>query len=258
MTMLTTKLHVPPPPAQILVPRPRLSLALSKALLSSLTLVSAPAGYGKTTLVSSWLSENDFPSTWLSLDEGDNDPLRFLQYFLSALQQIVPTAGLDLLNMLQDVQPPPFEAFLSLLVNEIEKISVHSVFILDDFHRIDAQPVVDMLTFLLEHLPPHMHMVLLSRTDPLLPLSRFRVRNQLVDIRADQLRFSLDEIAVFLNDVMGLDLSATDIAALERRTEGWIASLQLAALPNGTSKMASSLKPSAVRLQPATRTAPFA
>jgi LuxR family maltose regulon positive regulatory protein len=181
-------------------------------------------------LVSSWLRENDVPSTWLSLDEGDNDPFRFLQSFLCAFQQIAPTVGLDLLNMLQGVQPPPFEGLMGLLINEMDKIPIHSVLILDDFHLISARPILEMLTFLLEHMPPQMHMALLSRTDPLLPLSRLRVRNQLVDIRVDQLRFNLEEIAVFLNDVMGLNLSAADIAAMEARTEGWIAGLQLAAL----------------------------
>ena len=202
-TPLTTKLHIPPP-CQLLVLRPRLTAALSKALTSSLTLVSAPAGYGKTTLVSSWLRETDVPSAWLSLDEGDNDPIRFLQYLISALQRIVPTIQPDLLGMLQGKQPDPFEALMNILINEIDRQAAPFVLVLDDFHVIQAQPVLEMLTFLLEHMPPQMHLVLLTRTDPPLPLSRLRVRNQLVDIRADQLRFTREEIAAFLNEVMGL------------------------------------------------------
>ncbi len=226
--LLTIKLYVPPlRPA--LVPRPRLTAAVSKALAHSLTLVSAPAGYGKTTMVSNWLRETGVPSAWLSLDESDNDPSRFLQYFMTALQTIIPTIRGDRPGMLQAMQPAPFDALMSSLINEITTYTAPFVLVLDDFHLIHAQPVLEMLTFLLEHMPPSMHLVLLSRTDPPLPLSRLRARNQLVDIRAGQLRFTLDEVAAFL-DEMGLKLPADDIAALEARTEGWIASLQLTAL----------------------------
>jgi LuxR family maltose regulon positive regulatory protein len=228
-TLLTTKLYVPPP-CPTLVPRPRLTATLSQALARPLTLVSAPAGYGKTTLVSSWLGETDVPAAWLSLDEGDNDPIRFLQYFLAALQQIVPTLRVDVPGMLQGMQPAPPAAPLHLLINEIAQHPAPFVLVLDDFHVIHAQPILDMLAFLLDHVPPPMHLVLLSRSDPPLPLSRLRVRSHLLDIRADQLRFTHDEIAVFLNQVMGLALSGDDVAAMEARTEGWIAGLQLAAL----------------------------
>lgn len=228
-TTLATKLHIPPP-CQLLVLRPRLTAALSKALTSSLTLVSAPAGYGKSTLVSSWLRDTDVPSAWLSLDEGDNDPIRYLQYFISALQRIVPTIQPDLLGVLQEKQPAPFEALLNILINEIDRQAAPFVLVLDDFHTIQAQPVLEMVTHLLEHMPPQMHLVLLTRTDPPLPLSRLRVRSQLAEIRADQLRFTREEIATFLNEAMGLRLSTDDIAALEMRTEGWIAGLQLAAI----------------------------
>jgi LuxR family maltose regulon positive regulatory protein len=228
-TLLTTKLYVPPP-CPTLVLRPRLTTALSKGLTRCLTLVSAPAGYGKTTLVSNWLRETDVASAWLSLDEGDNDPIRFLQYFLTALQKIVPTIRIDSLGMLQGMQPAQFDALMSLLVNEVAEGAASFLLVLDDFHAIHAQPILEMVTFLLEHMPPQMHLVLLSRSDPPLPLARLRAHNQLVDIRADQLRFTLDEIAVFLNQVMGLALSADDVAAMEARTEGWIAGLQLAAV----------------------------
>jgi LuxR family maltose regulon positive regulatory protein len=226
--LLTVKLYVPPPRPTLIL-RPRLTAAVSQALAHFLTLVSAPAGYGKTTLVSGWLRETDVPSAWLSLDESDNDPSRFLQYFMAALQTIIPTIRGDRPGMLQAMQPAPFDTLVSSLINEITAHTTPFVLVLDDFHVIHAQPVLEMLTFLLEHMPPAMHLVLLSRTDPPLPLARLRARDQLVDIRADQLRFTPDEIAVFLNE-MGLSLPADDIAALEVRTEGWIASLQLAAL----------------------------
>jgi LuxR family maltose regulon positive regulatory protein len=204
---------------------------LNDSLEKVLTLVSAPAGYGKTSLLASWLRETRIASAWLSLDKRDNDSIHFLQYFLTAIHQIVPTVGLDLLDMLQGIQPPPYEALLSLVINDIDKNSVPCVLVLDDFHVIEAQSILEMLVFLLDHMPPALHLVLLSRTDPPIPLSRLRVRNQLLNIRADQLRFTLDEIALFLNDLMRLELTAPDIAAMEARTEGWIAGLQLAALP---------------------------
>jgi LuxR family maltose regulon positive regulatory protein len=228
-TLLATKLHIPPP-CQILVDRPRLTATLSKALTNSLTLVSAPAGYGKTTLVSSWLYDNNIPSAWLSLDEGDNDPVRFLQYFIAALQKIIPAIQPDLLEVLQEKEPAPFNALLNIMINEIAGCATAFVIILDDFHAIQAQPVLEMITYLLDHVSPQMHLMLLARTDPPLPLSRLRVRNQLVDIRVDQLRFTRDEITYFLTGVMGLKLSPDDIAAMEARTEGWIAGLQLAAV----------------------------
>jgi ATP/maltotriose-dependent transcriptional regulator MalT len=227
--MLKTKLFIPPVRANCIV-RPRLAEQISRGLDRALVLISAPAGYGKTTLVSSWLREINVPSAWLSLDEGDNDPIRFLQYLIAALQRIVPTLRSDLAGLLQGMQPAPFDATTSLLINEIAENSAPFVLVLDDFHVIHSSAILEMLAFLLEHVPPQMHLVLLARTDPPLPLARLRARDQLVDIRANQLRFTLDEIAVFMNTVMGLKLSADDIAAMGARTEGWIAGLQLAAL----------------------------
>ena len=227
--ILPTKLFAPPlRPGWIL--RQRLIERLNAGNQCKLTLVSAPAGYGKTTLISSWLQETNIPSVWLSLDEGDNDPIRFFQYFITSLQKLIPDIGMDLPGMLQSVQPPSFDVLINLLINETTRQASPFFIVLDDFHVISSQPVLDMVMFLLEHMPPHMHLVLLSRADPPFPLSRLRVRNQLVDIRADQLRFTRDEIAVFLNEIMGLRLSADDLAAIEARTEGWIAGLQLAAL----------------------------
>jgi LuxR family maltose regulon positive regulatory protein len=227
--LLRTKFFVPPiRPSQIA--RPRLINLINHGLERSLVLISAPAGYGKTTLVSSWLKDIQVSSTWLSLDEDDNDPIRFLQNFLAALQKIIPTIQPDLLGVFQGMKPDPFSALLNFLINEIAACAAPFVFVIDDFHVIQAQPILDMLTALLEHVLPQMHLVLISRTDPLLPLFRLRARDQLVEIRAEQLRFTKEEITFFLNGVMGLRLSDDDIAALEIRTEGWIAGLQLASI----------------------------
>ena len=227
--LLRTKLFVPPIRANR-VSRPRLIEQINNGLDKALILISAPAGYGKTTLVSSWLHETEVPSAWLSLDEGDNDPIRFLQNFIAALQKIIPAIQPDMLSVLPGMQPAPYNAVLNILINEIAEHSASFVLVLDDFHVIHAQPILEMLAFLLEHVPPQMHLLLLSRTDPPLPLFRLRARDQLVEIRAEQLRFTKEEITVFLNEVMELRLSVDDIAAMEARTEGWIAGLQLAAL----------------------------
>jgi protein-S-isoprenylcysteine O-methyltransferase Ste14 len=173
-TLLATKLYVPPT-CPTLVVRPRLAADLAKALTRHLTLVAAPAGYGKTTLVSSWLRETDIASAWLSLDDGDNDPIRFLQYFLSALHQIIPTVQLDLLDLLRGTRPAQADALLNCLISEIAEHAASFVPVLDDFHVIHAQPILEMPAFLLDHLPPQMHLVCLSRTDPDLPLARLTV-----------------------------------------------------------------------------------
>ncbi len=227
--ILTTKLYIPLPRPNVVL-RPRLSERLNAGLHRKLTLISAPAGFGKTTLVSAWLALCGRPVAWLSLDEGDSDPTRFLTYLVAAVQTIAPTIGAGILSVLQSPQPPPPEAMLTALLNEITTISDHFVLVLDDYHVIDATLVDTALSFLLEHLPPQMHLVITTREDPQLPLARFRVRDQLTELRAADLRFTPAEAARFLSQVMELDLSAEDIAALEGRTEGWIAGLQLAAL----------------------------
>jgi LuxR family maltose regulon positive regulatory protein len=227
--LLKTKLFIPPVQPNR-VPRPRLFEQMDQGLDKALILIAAPAGYGKTTLVSGWLRESKIPSAWLSLDEDDNDPIRFLQYFITALQKIFPAFQLGLLEALQGMRPSPYPALLNILINEVTGRDTLFVLVLDDFHVIHAQSVLEMITYLLEHLPPQMHMILLTRTDPPLPLSRLRVRNQLIEIRASQLRFTRTEIAAFLNNAMTLKLSPDDIVALEARTEGWIAGLQLAAI----------------------------
>jgi LuxR family maltose regulon positive regulatory protein len=260
-SLLQTKLYIPPIRPE-LVSRPRLLERLNAGLLPggdsprtrdafprALTLISAPAGFGKTTLVNEWVramgrAAPPIAIAWLSLDEGDNDPARFLAYLLAALRTIEANMAEGVLSALQSPQPPPAEETLTVLINEIAAIPDRIVLVIDDYHLIDAQPIHDALTFLLEHLPPPpggMHLVIATREDPHLPLARLRVRGQLTEVRATDLRFTSSEAAEFLNRMMGLDLSAEDIAALERRTEGWIAGLQLAALSMQGRKDTSSL-----------------
>jgi LuxR family maltose regulon positive regulatory protein len=226
--ILATKLYIPPPQPRVVL-RPRLIEQLNESLHRKLTLISAPAGFGKTTLLSEWVAGCQRPAAWLSLDEADNDPTRFLAYLVAALQTIAPNIGESVLGVLQSPQPPT-ETILTALLNEITTIEDDFVLVLDDYHVIDARPVDDALTFVLEHLPLRMHLVIATREDPNLPLARLRARGQLSELRAADLRFTTSEAAEFLKGVMGLNLSPEDIAALETRTEGWIAGLQLAAL----------------------------
>jgi LuxR family maltose regulon positive regulatory protein len=226
---LTTKLYISPPRPNAIL-RPRLIERLNGGLHGKLTLISAPAGFGKTTLVSAWVALCGRPVAWLSLDEADSDPARFLSYLVAALQTIAPTIGAGLVDVLQSPQPPPPETLLTALLNQIATISDHLILVLDDYHLIDARPVDTALTFLLEHLPPRMHLVIATREDPQLPLARLRVRDQITELRATDLRFTPAEAAEFFKGVMGLNLAAEAIDALEARTEGWIAGLQLAAL----------------------------
>ena len=228
--ILTTKLYIPPPQPRVVL-RPHLIERLNEALRRKLTLISAPAGFGKTTLLGEWVAGCERAAAWLSLDGGDNDTTRFLAYVVAALQTIAENIGEEgVLGVLGSPQPPPTESVLTSLLNEIATIEDDFVLVLDDYHVIDATPVDDALTFLLDHLPPRMHLVIATREDPHLPLARLRVRGQLTELRAADLRFTPSEAAEFLNQIMGLNLSAEDIAALETRTEGWIAGLQLAAL----------------------------
>jgi LuxR family maltose regulon positive regulatory protein len=212
------------------VSRPRLIERLNEGLHHNLTFISAPAGFGKTTLVSAWIEGIERPTAWLSLDEGENDPIRFLTYLVAAVQTIAATFGAGVLRALQSPQPPPPEALLVALLNDLTTIKDPFVLVLDDYHVIDTQPVDQALTYLVEHMPLQMHLVITTREDPPLPLARLRARGQLTEVRATDLRFTPAEAAAFLTQVMGLTLSAADIAALEQRTEGWIAGLQFAAL----------------------------
>jgi LuxR family transcriptional regulator, maltose regulon positive regulatory protein len=227
--ILATKLYVPRPRPNVVL-RPRLNQRLSEGLHRKLTVISAPAGFGKTTLLSDWVTRCQRPVAWLSLDEGDNDLPRFLTYLVAALQTVATTIGEGVLAVLQSPRPPPTDSILTTLLNDIVTLPDNFVLVLDDYHLIDAKAADNALTFLLEHLPPQMHLVIATREDPNLPLARLRARSQLTELRLAELRFTPPEAAEFLNQGMGLALSAEDIAALETRTEGWIAGLQLAAL----------------------------
>ena len=228
MEILTTKLYIPSV-RQKVVRRPRLITRLNEGLHCKLTLISAPAGFGKTTLVSNWFTTFEYPVAWLSLDEADSDLTRFFSYIVASLQTIFPELGSTISTQLHSPQPP-IESILTALLNEIATIANKFLLVLDDYHMIDSEPIDNALAFLLTHLPPQMHLVITTREDPNLPLARLRVRNQLTELRVVDLRFTLAEVAEFLNQTMNLTLSSKDIAALETRTEGWIAGLQLAAI----------------------------
>jgi len=229
--LLETKLHVPRR-RRGLVARPRLSERLSRGVESALTLVSAPAGFGKTTLLTQWLAAapaDGRSAAWLSLDQRDNDPALFWTYLAAALKTAALGVGAGASSLLRSPQPP-IEAVLATLLDDLDAISNDVVLVLDDYHVIDASDVQDGMAFLLEHLPPQIHLVIAGRADPAFPLAGMRGRGQLVEIQAADLRFTPDEAATYLDEVMGLVLTARDVAALEGRTEGWIAALQLAAL----------------------------
>jgi LuxR family maltose regulon positive regulatory protein len=229
--VIETKLHVPRRRRGV-VARPRLAERLNRVEESSLALVSAPAGFGKTTLLTEWLASlpaRQWSVAWLSLDERDNDPALFWTYLVAAVRRAAPELGAGTLAQLQSPQSP-LDAVLATLVNELSAVADDVVLVLDDYHVIEAREVHDGMAFLVEHLPPQVHLVIAGRADPALPLARLRARGELVELRATDLRFTAEEAAAYLTDAMGLALTAEDVAALEGRTEGWIAALQLAAL----------------------------
>lgn len=232
--LLTTKLQVPLLRPQ-LVPRPRLLERLDEGSQRNVTLVSAPAGFGKTTLISEWIRGRERDGAplrvgWLCLDEADNDPVRFSSYLVAALNVADPHVGQSAWAMMQSPQPPPPQAVLPGLINDIASLSHRLVLVLDDYHVISSQPVHRQLAFLLEHQPPSMHVIIGAREDPPLPLARLRARGQMIDIRQADLTFTEEETADFLRRVMRLDVAPDDVVSLRRRTEGWAAGLQLAAL----------------------------
>jgi LuxR family transcriptional regulator, maltose regulon positive regulatory protein len=235
IALLETKLYVPRSPRGLVL-RPRLSERLDRGAASKLVLVSAPAGFGKTTLLTAWLAArpaaraDERSAAWLSLDRADNDPASFWAYVIAALRTVASGVGESALALLEAPHPPPIETVLTTLLNDLGAVAGEVVLVLDDYHVIDAREVQDGLAFLLGHLPPWLHVVIASRADPALPLARMRARGELAEIRAAELRFTVDEAAAYLNEMMGLRLTARDVAALEGRTEGWIAALQLAAL----------------------------
>ena len=227
--LLTTKIYIPPSRLNA-VQRSRLLEQLNAGLYRKLTLISAPAGFGKTTLASAWIAAGSRRAAWLSLDAGDREPSRFLSYLIAALQTLTPTIGSEATEALQSPQPPPLDAIVTTLLNDIASETEHFVLVLDDYHEIDERSIDRIVGFLLDHLPPQMHLAITTREDPQLPLARLRARDQVTELRAADLRCTPAEAAAFLTQVMALDLSADDVATLATRTEGWIAGLQLAAL----------------------------
>ncbi len=231
-SILSTKLFIPSiPPGNI--HRPQLIERLNTGLHSGhiLTLLSTPPGYGKTTLLAEWVALHQGDTAWLGLDEQDNNVNRFWTYFVAALQTLSPkTLGQAAAQMLESSQGFDLQTFLISLINEAGRLDRPVIFVLDDYHVISNQAIHEGIIFLLEHLPPTMHLVILTRADPPLPINRWRGRGQVSELRASDLRFTTDEAKAFLNNSMKLGLNESDVQALEKRTEGWIVGLQLAAL----------------------------
>ena len=233
--LLKTKLHIPHRRPDM-VPRSLLIKQLNERIQRKLTLITAPAGYGKTNLASEWthsLQSEDTSNnriTWLSLEEADSEPIRFLSYVITALQQVAPEIGVGALSLFEMAQSPPINTVLNELINDIAGLDYHIMLVLDDYHVISHPEIHEALRYLVEHQPHQMHLVITSREDPPLPLSRLRARGEMAEIRMHALRFSLDETTQFFARSMKLDLESEEISVLEARTEGWIAGLQLAGI----------------------------
>ena len=227
--LLATKLYVPRP-RQALVARPTLFARLEEGLRQKLTLVSAPAGFGKTTLIAAWARQAEYPVAWLSLDAADDDLARFLAYVVAALQTVDSHLGEEMLAAVEGNQPVQTAELLARLLNEIDETGQPLIFVLDDYHLINQEAVHTAVRFLIDNLPVSMHLIISTREDPPWPLARLRAGGQLGEIRGRDLRFSLQETAEFCNQVMGLNMSPEDISALDARAEGWVAGLQMAAL----------------------------
>ena len=236
--LLATKTYIPPPRPELVL-RPRLIERLSEGLRRKLTLISAPAGFGKTTLLGEWLSTltpispghgAGVRAAWLSLDQDDNDPTHFWRYVIAALQTVDRALGQAAQTALESPQPPALETLVTALINDIVSLPGLLILVLDDYHVIRSDAIHASLNFLLDHMPSPLHLIITTREDPPLALSLRRGRRESVEIRAADLRFTAAEVDDFLNVVAGLDLSPEDIAALENRTEGWIVGLQMAAL----------------------------
>jgi len=227
--VLKTKLYIPTLRPD-LVRRTHLIELLQAGLQRRLTLLSAPAGFGKTTLVCAWIRERELPAAWLTLEDNDNDPVRFLSYLITSLQSIQPKLAADVLSGYHSLKPSAAESVLTELLNEFTEIKEHCILVIDDYHLIHDNTIHGYLSFLVEHLPQKLHLVLCTRADPPLPLATLRARGQLTELRAEDLRFNREETAEFLNRLMGLDLSVPDIQVLTDHTEGWIAGLHMAAV----------------------------
>jgi LuxR family maltose regulon positive regulatory protein len=227
--MLLTKLHIPPTGNNI-VHRSVLHEKLNTGLSRKLILISAPAGFGKTTVVSNWIDQNKIPAAWFSIDNGDNDPVGFLSYIISGIQSIHKEFGQSALKLLNSPNRPSVESIVSLLINEIIGINPDFLLVLDDFHLIKSNGVLELITYLLEHIPGNIHIVILTRSDPAISVSRLRSQHQLVELRSSDLSFSANDISILFNKKLKLGLSIEDVYSLETKTEGWIAGLQLTAI----------------------------
>ena len=230
--LLLSKLSVPVP-RQTLVPRTSLSGRIEDGLERKLTVISAPAGFGKSTLLSTWVATSASGSrlvAWLSLDSRDDDPARFWRYFLTALSRLEPGCGETALALLNSPQPPPVVTMLTTVLNDLDALAGEVTFVLDDYHLIASNNIHEALDFLLEHLPPRVHLIIATRADPPLPLSRLRERDELIELRAHDLRFESEDAMTYFNQMMGLDLSERQVSELVARTEGWVGGLQMAAL----------------------------
>jgi LuxR family transcriptional regulator, maltose regulon positive regulatory protein len=227
--LIATKLYIPQHRHESL-PRPRLEQWLNERLMRKLTLISAPAGFGKTTLAINWLSQNQIPIAWYSLDENDNHLIRFFSYFIAALQRVNKSFGQNLLEELNTAYSVDFETIMTHLINDFMKIEQEVALVLDDYHLIHQPEINQAVAFLLDHLPPHLRIVILSRTTPLLPIAKLRSKSQLTELHASDLKFTLEETRNFLSQTMKLNLTRDEIEVLENKTEGWVVGLQLAAL----------------------------
>ena len=227
--ILSTKLYIPRPRPN-LVSRRRLTQRLTDGLDRKLTLIAAPAGFGKTSLLSEWIPQSPRCVTWLSLDDADNDPTRFWTYVIASIGKIHPDLGQGALALLESSQTPPITSVITALINDVSAFPDAFSIVLDDYHLIDNQPTHQAMIYLIDHLPANLHVTLSTRADPPFPLARLRARNHMTEVRARSLRFTTEEAAAFLDRATGGSLSQEDVAALETRTEGWIAGLQIAAL----------------------------
>ncbi len=227
--LLITKLYIPPLRSD-LVPRPHLYERLDEVLTRKLTLVSAPTGFGKSTLVTSWLSEREQPAAWLSLDSSDNDPVRFWTYLIAAIQTVHPEIGIEARQIASATQLHNSEFLAISLINDITRLAHDLLLVLDDYHIIETGEIYSSLSYLLEHQPPNLHIILITRVDPPISLARLRVHGQLNEIRAEDLQFSIEEATTLFNEKVGLNLEPEHIEALSTHTESWVVGLQLAAL----------------------------
>ncbi len=240
--LLTTKLHIPPLPSHF-VHRSRLTQQLNEGLQGKLTLICAPAGFGKTSLLSEWhaaLPKDTLTVGWVTLDKSDNDLVRFLSHVLAALEQVHPGIGKEALNLLHSPQPAPMELLLTTFINAISDAATPIVLVLDDYHVVGATLIHQALIFLLEYLPPQLHLILASRSDVPLPLARLRSQRHLHEVRADALRFTLEETVAFLHNATGLPFTEAEVSLLGQKTEGWIAGLRIATLSLSKRRLASS------------------